>query len=398
MAVQWAAAVGAPVAEFGGLMSGDTPGVIAPNVTLPLVTAVPGGSQASLHVYYPTGKKPNIYQTLMAVMVVPGGSYRSGPFGWCKKAEGSDIAEWLAHEGIIGAVLHYRMPGIGHYDRPMADIMQGMSALRRHLHEYKQVIQSSRPEAVGVLGFSAGGHLAALAATKFTSASNRPDFAMLIYPLISMVNTYTHANSKRELLGPEPSAALVRNFSAEKQVRVQTPMTILISADDDHVVPPINSKLYLDACQGKGVFCTSVSLAKGGHPFVNKPKVWPTAKTALWIWITWWDAYYAATAANSSASNRVGNLTAYFYDARRRSPQLMTQSLRRMPDVSRVLEVNAPRMPRIRGGEPEAPAILRPSRPPPWVKETWGDVSWDEKTHENDWRVLGASKVEKALL
>ena len=267
----------------GTLLTGD--GVME-NATIQL------GSHASLHVYLPA--RP---AAPLAAIIVPGGSYRPGPFGWCKTAEGSDVALQLAREGITGIVLHYRLPA-GRPHVPLEDALRALEVVKTG--------SSSLPpmKAVGIIGFSAGGHLAALASTRYTSRAQRPAFTVLFYPVISMQN-FTHTNSKLEYLGAQPSEALEVAYSADRQVTEDSPPSLLIHARDDRVVDPRSSRLYYDACDTHTVSSMLVELEAGGHPFVNKPKVWQSAWTVALLWmcsrLTQKGAYSMAMCANGAS-------------------------------------------------------------------------------------------------
>lgn len=245
------------------------PSPIAANLSITLA----GG--ASLHAYFPSqGPPPDI-----AVIVVPGGSYRPGPYGWCKTAEGSDVAVWLASVGVVGIVLHYRLPA-GRPLVPLADASNAITAVKSGLGPLPT------PALVGIMGFSAGGHLAALASTRFAGRSTRPDLTLLFYPLVSMATeNYTHANSRREYLGAKPSPQLVEEFSADRQLTARSPPAFLVHAQDDRVVSVKSSQLYYDACIASSVPCAFVQMDSGGHPWVNKPQVWLPARTAALTWM-----------------------------------------------------------------------------------------------------------------
>ena len=220
--------------------------------------------------------------TGIAFLVVPGGSYRPGPYGWCKKAEGTDVAEWLASVGVVGVVLDYRLPA-GRPEAPLSDALRAIASVRRHAPEW-----GVDPAKVGVMGFSAGGHLAALAATAWTSAAvDRPDMAVLIYPVTTLRERHTHLNSRREFLGRAHanSTSVVERFSAEVRLNRQTPPTLLVNARDDRVVDPANSRLFWEACVARNVPCRWVELATGGHPFVNKPHAWQPTQAAVIDWL-----------------------------------------------------------------------------------------------------------------
>lgn len=235
-------------------------------------------SSAELKVFLP----PPSTRTGVAFVVVPGGSYRPGPYGWCKKAEGTDVAEWLASVGVVGVVLDYRLPA-GRPEAPLSDALRAIASVRQHAPTW-----GVDPAKVGVMGFSAGGHLAALATTAWTSTSiDRPDMAVLIYPVTTLREQHTHINSRREFLGRAHanSTALVDRYSAELRLNRQTPPTLLVNARDDRVVDPANSRLYWEACVVREVPCRWVELATGGHPFVNKPHAWQPTQAAITEWL-----------------------------------------------------------------------------------------------------------------
>lgn len=188
-----------------------------------------------------------------AVVICPGGGYG----GLVVAGEGHGIAKWLNAQGITGIVLEYRLPA-GHDQVPLLDAQKAIALTRAHADEWKV-----DPKKVGIIGFSAGGHLASTAATHFTPA-NRPDFAILIYPVITM-GIGTHGGSKKNLLGPNPSAELLALYSNEKQVTKDTPPTFLAHAVDDKTVPIEHSRLFHAACQAQGVPSKLLELPNGGH-------------------------------------------------------------------------------------------------------------------------------------
>ena len=214
-----------------------------PNATVPLSHSHLSSSGSVLHVYLPPPSAAHPFRAPLAVVIVPGGSYRPGPFNWCKSAEGSDVAMWLVREvGVIASVLHYRMPA-GRPEPPLEDLAEAIDLMRRGWvppHRWS-------PPLVAVMGFSAGGHLAAMAATaarmdilmlSARERSQRPDMALLLYPLISMSDpNCTHANSQREFLGRAPTLELRQRYSAELRLSNATPPTLLVHARDDAVVP-----------------------------------------------------------------------------------------------------------------------------------------------------------------
>jgi len=221
------------------LWEGVAPGLKAGEAPLP--------TKASYTVHLPA--KPNG----AAVVICPGGGYGGLVVG----GEGHGIARWLNDHGIAGIVLEYRLPA-GHNEVPLLDAQKALTLTRAHAAEWK-----IDPKKVGIIGFSAGGHLAATAATHFTP-ENRPDFAILIYPVITM-SIGTHGGSKKNLLGATPSEELANFYSNEKQVTKDTPPTFLAHALDDKAVPIENSRLFHQACQAKGVPSKLLELPNGGH-------------------------------------------------------------------------------------------------------------------------------------
>ena len=201
----------------------------------------------------------------VAVIICPGGGYR----GLVTGSEGHKIAEWLNQNGITGVVLEYRLPA-GRHAVPLMDAHRAIRTVRSNAKEWK--LDRSR---IGILGFSAGGHLASTASTHFdagdASASNvvdqessRPDFAILVYPVISM-GKHGHSGSKANLLGPDPTPEMIKFYSSELQVTADTPPTFLAHALDDKPVSPENSRIYFSALQSNGVAAKYLELPSGGH-------------------------------------------------------------------------------------------------------------------------------------
>lgn len=209
-------------------------------------------SEAELTIYLPS-KELN---TQKAVVVCPGGGYA----GLASMHEGTLVAQWLNKQGIAAFVLKYRMPN-KHKTVPLDDAWQAIRYVREHATEF-----NIRPDKIGIAGFSAGGHLASTASTHFapTGTSTRPDFSILFYPVISM-NETTHAGSKSNLLGDNPSLSDLYLFSNEKQVNNATPPTILLLSDDDKVVLPQNSIAYYEALKKNDIKATMYIFPEGGH-------------------------------------------------------------------------------------------------------------------------------------
>lgn len=191
-----------------------------------------------------------------AVVICPGGGYS----GLAINHEGDMVAKWLNKEGIAAFILKYRMPN-KHKEVPLSDAQQAIRYVRSHATDF-----DVNPSKIGICGFSAGGHLASTASTHFTMSgiSSRPDFSILFYAVISMMEA-THGGSKGNLLGDNPSQTDIYHFSNEKQVNVNTPPTILLLSDDDKVVVPKNSIDYYDALKKNDVPSAMYIFPTGGH-------------------------------------------------------------------------------------------------------------------------------------
>ena len=177
------------------------------------------------------------------MVVCPGGGYGHLAIDH----EGEQIARWLNSFGVAGFVLKYRIAPRYHHPAPLQDAQRAIRMVRSRTSEFGVM-----PDRVGIWGFSAGGHLAATAATHFDAAT-RPDFAILAYPVISFTTPYTHKGSLRNLLGDNPDPRLVESLSNELQVTSQTPPTFLFHTNADTGVPPENSVLFYLALRKAGV-------------------------------------------------------------------------------------------------------------------------------------------------
>jgi acetyl esterase/lipase len=156
-------------------------------------------------------------------------------------------------------VLKYRLGPRYHHPAMIDDAHQAIRIVRSRAAEF-----GIAPDRIGIMGFSAGGHLASTAATHFDAAT-RPDFAILIYPVISFTTPYTHQGSRKYLLGDNPDPKLVESLSNELQVTPQTPPTFLFHTDTDKVVPPENSVLFYMALKRAGVPAEMHIFAEGEH-------------------------------------------------------------------------------------------------------------------------------------
>lgn len=191
----------------------------------------------------------------MTIIMCPGGGYAR----LAMDHEGHDMAPWLNAQGITYVVLKYRMPN-GHYEVPLSDAEQAIRLVRQHAAEW-----GVRPDRVGIMGASAGGHLAASLATLYGSNETRPDFQVLFYPVISMQPGITHGGSRQNLLGENPSQELENKYTLEKQVNERTPQAFIMLSADDGAVPPANGIHYFEALLQHQVPATLHVYPTGGH-------------------------------------------------------------------------------------------------------------------------------------
>ena len=231
--------------------------------------------------------------TGQAVIVCPGGAYGGLAYDW----EGTDIAGWLNSRGIAAIILSYRLPADGDVAHqkwlcPLLDAQRAIRLTRANAADW-----AINPGKVGIMGFSAGGHLASTAGTHFDGGkpdatdpvdrfSSRPDFMILVYPVITMMES-THACSRKNLLGETPSDDLVQRYSNELQVTGETPPTFLVHAGDDGAVPVKNSLLFYGALVAHQVPAELHVYPQGGHGFslaLNKGRLrdW-TQLCARWL-------------------------------------------------------------------------------------------------------------------
>lgn len=204
-----------------------------------------------------------------AVVVCPGGAYVM----LAMDHEGKQVAEWLNSIGVAAFILKYRLAPRYRHPAMMQDVQRAIRIVRARGTEW-----GIEPEKIGVLGFSAGGHLASTAATHFDDGdaqasdpvdrvSCRPDAAILVYPVITFTEPTMHSGSKRNLLGENPDPQLVESMSNEKQVTARTPPTFLVHTNADTGVPPENSILFYLALRKAGVPAEMHIYEKGPHGF-----------------------------------------------------------------------------------------------------------------------------------
>ena len=229
-------------------------------------------SEAVMYIYLPPKEK----STGAAVVICPGGGYSFEAMDY----EGYAIAEWLNTKGIAGIVLKYRLP-YGHPDVPSSDAKQAIRIVRKNAKEW-----GINPEKVGIAGFSAGGHLASTVGTHFDygnkSSSNivdnfssRPDFMLLLYPVISLKEEFGHMGSRQNLIGEGNNWKLVKEYSNELQVTPQTPPTFIVVTDDDEIVPTRNSVEFYLSLKKNNVPAELHVFSEGHHGFFLKKDYLP---------------------------------------------------------------------------------------------------------------------------
>ncbi len=221
-------------------------------------------SEAEMYVYIPEKAK----NTGAAVLICPGGGYRIEAMDH----EGYEIAEFLKEKGVAGIVLKYRLP-YGHHEIPSCDTRRAMRIIRQNAAEW-----GINPAKIGIAGSSAGGHLASTVGTVFDAGKSestcpieqmscRPDFMLLLYPVISFDEDFGHMGSRDNLMGNSHDKELVRKYSNELNVSAETPPTFLVLADDDTSVPPRNSIEFYSALKKFNVPAEMHIFQQGGHGF-----------------------------------------------------------------------------------------------------------------------------------
>ncbi|WP_342155695.1 alpha/beta hydrolase [Joostella sp. CR20] len=228
-----------------------------------------------------------------SVIILPGGGYQRLAYDW----EGTEIAQWFNSKGVTAFVLKYRLPvGSGVINKtevPLQDAIRAVQIIRKNATEW-----GLNSDEIGVMGFSAGGHLASTLGTHFNTdtkipndpyktISARPDFLILMYPVVTMNERYTHMGSRISLLGENPSEALVKEYSNELQVTPQTPPTFIVHSADDGAVPVENSLDFYRALKENKVPAEMHLYPIGGHGFglgLEHPhlKTWPD-RLAEWL-------------------------------------------------------------------------------------------------------------------
>lgn len=230
-------------------------------------------TKPALEMYLPVKEEA----TGTAVVICPGGSYSVLVYD----GEGISMAKALQQKGVAAFVLKYRLPDdslmVDKSSGPLQDAQQAIKTVRDNAVKW-----GIDPAKIGIIGFSAGGHLASTVATHFdrplpgntSNTSLRPDFQVLVYPVISMQDGLTHSDSRKNLLGTNSSAELKNTFSNELQVTKETPPAYITHASDDKLVVVQNSIRYYEAILQKGVPVEMHLYQKGGHGFIFRQKEW----------------------------------------------------------------------------------------------------------------------------
>jgi acetyl esterase/lipase len=234
-------------------------------------------SRPTLTIFRAPGEKA----TGAAVIICPGGGYSNLAMGY----EGTDVARRFNESGISAFVLKYRIPNdITMIDKeigPLQDAQRAILIVRTRAAEW-----GVDPKRIGIMGFSAGGHLASTAGTHFNKnyidnpghTSLRPDFMLLIYPVISFKPPIAHMGSAHNLLGPDPSNGEINEFSNEMQVTDLTPPAFLVHAKDDNAVPYANSLVFAEALKNHHIPAKVFLYERGGHGFGmtnnTSPQIW----------------------------------------------------------------------------------------------------------------------------
>jgi acetyl esterase/lipase len=223
-----------------------------------------------LTVFLPDPEKANG----AAVLICPGGGYGVLAFDH----EGNAIAKWLNDNGIAGIILKYRLPSdqimTDKSTGPLQDAQEAMRVIRRNAAEWK-----INPGRIGVIGFSAGGHLASTLSTHYAekvyevkdNTSARPDFSLLIYPVVSFDTAVTHMGTRNNLIGLKPDEKQVKRFSNELQITAETPPAFLVHSADDNAVPVMNSIGYFRGLQKNNIPVELHIFQKGGHGYGLSP-------------------------------------------------------------------------------------------------------------------------------
>ncbi len=242
---------------------------------VPLNRWLTGTSRPTVTIYQPNAERSRG----AAVLIFPGGGYG----GLAIDKEGHHVARWLASQGMHAGVVSYRCGGgIHQHPVPLSDAQQAIKIFRKRAKDW-----GVDPNQIGAMGFSAGGHLASTAATH-GSADLRPNFAILVYPVISLRNGITHQGSRHNLLGKSPEASQIANLSNDEQVDAKTPPTFLVHSTDDQSVPVENCFRFYEACRKHNVPTEMHIYPAGGHGYgMQLGPDWAPALEA-WLFANGW--------------------------------------------------------------------------------------------------------------
>ena len=225
--------------------------------------------QPSIEIYFPSKQSA----TGQAIVVCPGGGYGILAYDW----EGTDIAKWLNANGIAAIVLKYRLPNsksnVDPKLSPLLDAQRAIRTVRANADKW-----NIKKDKIGIIGFSAGGHLASTEGTHFDKGnpnatdsidrqSSRPDFMVLMYPVITMLRQSMHQGSRNNLIGANADSATAKYYSNELQVTKETPPTFLVHASDDKTVPVENSIIFYQALIANNIPAEMHIYPYGGHGF-----------------------------------------------------------------------------------------------------------------------------------
>jgi len=240
-----------------------------------------GVSKPTLEVYLPEKEKA----TGTAIVIIPGGGYGVVVY----QGEGISTAKQFAKNGIAAFVLKYRLPDdsilVNKTIGPLQDAQQAIKLVRENASNWGVDVNK-----VGIIGFSAGGHLASTAATHFqkpvienkNNTNLRPDFQIMVYPVISMQDSLTHRDSRNNLLGKDPSKELIDEYSNELQVTDDTPPAYITQTADDQTVDVDNSIAYFESLRHHHVDVEMHIYPKGGHGFIFRQPDWVDP---LFLWM-----------------------------------------------------------------------------------------------------------------
>ena len=241
---------------YAGFEMKESNGITEPEIIRENGVLLKVGAYARFDLYFP--EKPNGQM----ILILPGGGYS----GLSTYVGAIPFAEYLVGKGITAAVVKYRMPN-RHPDVPLADVQNVMRYCRANASGWGV-------RSIGVMGMSAGGHLAASAATMYTDSVTRPDFAVLLYPVISLDRKYgPNSNTRRNLVGYEEGTDVVaEKYSPDRHVTPQTPPTFIAMSADDKMAKPLHSLLMYGELVRNGVFADLHIYPTGGHSWCVLPR------------------------------------------------------------------------------------------------------------------------------